>query len=49
MKIIEKAEFSAAGISEEERRKVYVYTKMLYDLVMKSAGKLKKIYLKIIL
>ncbi|MBP3923405.1 MAG: transglutaminase domain-containing protein [Ruminiclostridium sp.] len=49
MAIIEKAEFSASGISEEERKRVYIYTKMLYDLVMKSAGKLKKLYLKIIL
>lgn len=49
MKIIEKAEFSAKGITEEERRKVYIYTKMLYDLVMKSAGRLKRIYLKLIL
>ena len=49
MRIIEKAEFSAKGISDEERKQVYIYTKMLYDLVMKSAGRLKRIYLKIFL
>lgn len=47
--IIEKAEFSANQISEEERRLVYVYTKMLYNLVLSSSGFLKRIYLKIIL
>ena len=49
MRIIEKAEFSAKGINEEERKCVYVYTKMLYNLVMNSAGKFKKLYLKIVL
>ena len=46
MRVIEKAEFSANGVSQEERKQVYIYTRMLYDLVMKSAGRLKQIYLK---
>ena len=34
MKIIEKAEFSNSDITEEERAKVYKYTKTLYVLIM---------------
>ncbi len=49
MRIIEKAEFSAKGINEDERKCIYIYTKMLYNLVMNSAGRLKRLYLKIVL
>lgn len=47
MKIIEKAEFSAGDISEEERAEVYAYTKKLYDLVLANAGKVKRMWLKV--
>ena len=49
MTIIEKAEFSDSGITEQERQTVYKYTEMLYNLVLKSAGRMKRVYLKIIL
>ena len=49
MTIIEKAEFSDSGITEQERQTVYKYTEMLYNLVLKSAGRIKRVYLKIIL
>lgn len=42
MKIIEKAEFSNSDITEEERAKVYKYTKTLYVLIMANSGKLKR-------
>ena len=35
--------------AEQERQKVYKYTEMLYSLVMKSAGRIKRVYLKIVL
>lgn len=49
MNIIEKAEFSADSINEEEKQAVLKYTEMLYRLVLNSAGKIKRIYLKIVL
>lgn len=49
MEIIEKAEFSADGVNEHERFAVYEYTDSLYKLVLKRAGKIKRIILKIIL
>ncbi len=49
MRIIEKAEFSACDISEEERAEVYSYTKKLYGLVLENAGKVKRIWLKVTL
>ncbi len=49
MTIIEKAEFSDGGITEQERQTVFKYTEMLYDLVLKSAGWIKRVYLKVIL
>lgn len=49
MKIIEKAEFSAGDISEEERAEVYAYTKKLYELVLTNAGKVKRMWLKVTL
>lgn len=47
MKIIEKAEFSNSDITEEERAKVYKYTKTLYVLIMANSGKLKRMWLKV--
>lgn len=47
MKIIEKAEFSNSDITEEERTKVYKYTKTLYVLIMANSGKLKRMWLKV--
>lgn len=47
MKIIEKAEFSAGDISEEERAEVYKYTKKLYDIVLANAGKVKRLWIKV--
>lgn len=47
MKIIEKAEFSADDISEEERAEVYKYTKKLYDIVLANAGKVKRLWIKV--
>ena len=47
MKIIEKAEFSNSDITEEERAKVYKYTKTLYVLIMAISGKLKRMWLKV--
>lgn len=47
MKIIEKAEFSKSDITEEERAKVYKYTKTLYVLIMANSGKLKRMWLKV--
>ena len=49
IKIIEKAEFSAGDISEEERTQVYAYTKKLYSLVLRNAGKVKRLWLKVTL
>ncbi len=49
IKIIEKAEFSAGDISEEERTQVYAYTKKLYSLVLGNAGKVKRLWLKVTL
>ena len=47
MRIIEKAEFSNSDITEEERAKVYKYTKTLYVLIMANSGKLKRMWLKV--
>lgn len=47
MKIIEKAEFSADDISEEERAEVYKYTKKLYDIVLANAGKVQRLWIKV--
>lgn len=47
MKIIEKAEFSNSDITEEERAKVYKYTKTLYVLIMANSGKMKRMWLKV--
>lgn len=47
MKIIEKAEFSNSDITEEERAKVYKYTKTLYVLIMANSGKLKRMWPKV--
>ena len=49
MKIIEKAEFSKGDISEEERRQVYEFTNKLYELILKNAGKVKQLWLKVTL
>lgn len=49
MKIIEKAEFSAGDISEEERTEVYTFTKKLYALILANSGKIKRAWLKVTL
>ncbi len=49
MQVIEKAEFSDIPITENERQAVFTYTKMLYDLVLDNAGKVKRLYLLITL
>ncbi|MCH5325074.1 MAG: transglutaminase domain-containing protein [Eubacterium sp.] len=49
MEIIEKSEFSENLVTEEDREHILKYTEMLYRLVMDSAGRFKKFYLKLTL
>lgn len=49
MEIIEKVEFSDRAATEEERQRVLKYTRMLYSLVMDSAGRIKRFWLKLTL